>query len=117
MKNRILEALPARERRLLTLQLSPINLPRSTVLYDPGAPPEYIYFPIEAMVSYLSSTKEGQSIEVGLVGNEGVVGIATLFGSAASFRAIVQIGGPALRISRNALKREFNKSDSIRNVL
>ncbi len=51
MKNRILEALPAKERRLLSMQLSPINLARATVLFEPGDTPEYIYFPLEAMVS------------------------------------------------------------------
>src|SRR5688572_11052318 len=79
MKNQILQALTSKERGRLLAQLSLINLSRSTVLFEPGDTPEYIYFPLEAMVSYLSSTSDGQSIEVGLVGNEGVVGIATLF--------------------------------------
>lgn len=117
MKNRILEALPAKERRLLSLQLSPINLARAAVLFEPGDIPEYVYFPIEAMVSYLSSTAAGQSIEVGLVGNEGVVGIATLFGNTTAFRAVVQVAGSAMRISRASLKREFSQSDGLRDTL
>src|SRR5579884_3356872 len=117
MKNRVLEALPARDRRLLSMQFTEVNLPRGTVLFEAGTTPEYVYFPIGAMVSYLSSTADGQSIEVGLVGNEGVVGIATIFGNVAAFRAVVQIGGSCLRISRVGLKREFHRSDAIREVL
>jgi|SRR5579884_639838 len=116
MKNRVLEALPARDRRLLSMQFTEVNLPRGTVLFEAGTTPEYVYFPIGAMVSYLSSTADGQSIETGLVGNEGVVGVATIFGNVAAFRAIVQIAGPALRISAGSLKREFHRSDGLRDV-
>ena len=117
MKNRVLEALPAKERRVVAVQMTEVNLPRSAVLFDAGDSPEYVYFPTGAMVSFLSSTADGQSIEVGLVGNEGVVGIATVFGNVAAFRAVVQIGGLCLRMNRSALKREFQRSDAIREVL
>src|SRR5579862_6307088 len=100
MHNQVLEAMPARERRLLSMQMVQVNLPRAAVLFEAGDVPEYVYFPLHAMASYLSSTADGQSIEVGLVGNEGVVGIATIFGSVAAFRSVVQIAGPTLRIGR-----------------
>jgi CRP-like cAMP-binding protein len=117
MKNRVLEIMPASERRILAMQMMQVNLPRSTVLFEAGDTPEYVYFPLQAIVSYLSSTTDGQSIEVGLVGNEGVVGIATVFGHVAAFRAVVQVPGPCLRISRSALKIEFQRSDQTREVL
>src|SRR4051812_34375898 len=107
MDNRILEALPTKERQQLSLLMTTVNLTSSTVLFEAGDAPEYIHFPVDALVSYLCNTAAGQSIEVGLVGNEGMVGIATLLGNTAAFRAVVQIGGTAIRVNRLALKREF----------
>src|SRR3954471_18462259 len=117
MENRILEALPAKERRQLSLLMTTVNLSSSTVLYESGDAPEYIYFPIDALVSYLSNTTLGQSIEVGVVGNEGMVGIATLLGNSAAFRAVVQIAGTAVRMNRLAFKREFCNNEAIREVM
>ena len=117
MDNRILDSLPSKERRQLSQQTTTVHLSRSTVLFESGDAPEFVYFPVDALVSYLSSTAAGQSIEVGLVGNEGVVGIATLFGNTTAFRAVVQISGAAIRVNRLALKREFQACDAVREVL
>ena len=74
MKNEILRHLPQRELKLLIPQLQSVELEKGSVLYDAGQLLSYVYFPTGAMVSYLSSTAEGQTIEVCVVGNEGVVG-------------------------------------------
>ena len=89
MKNAILESLPQSDRQYI--HASMVLLKRSVVLCEPGEEPEDVYFPVEAIVSYVSSTAEGQSIEVGLVGNEGMVSVATIFDSLTAFRAVVQV--------------------------
>jgi len=109
--------LALKERRLIFPLLKPVVLQRGTVLFGPDDPVEYFYFPVDALVSYLSGTVGGESIEIGLVGNEGMAGIASLLGDAPPFRAVVQVAGSALRIGRDALSREFRQNENLRALL
>jgi CRP-like cAMP-binding protein len=117
MKNRILKALPAKEYRILSPDLSAVVLHSGVVLHEPGEVVRNIYFPNEAMVSYLSGTAEGETIEVGVVGNEGVVAITSLLAGAMPFRASVQIGGGAYKISRDVLRKEFARCGVLHDLL
>lgn len=117
MKNRILKALPPKEYRIISPYLHSIVLSRGTVLYEPGEPIRHVYFPNEAMISYLSGTAEGETIEIGVVGNEGVVGIASLLADATAFRASVQIAGSAHRMSRDILRKEFKRCGVLHDLL
>jgi len=96
MKNSILAALPAHDLQLMTAALTPVDLERDTVLYEVGQPLSHVYFPVGSLVSYLSSTAKGQTVEVCTVGNEGMVGAASLGSGIAVFRAVVQISGGRL---------------------
>jgi CRP-like cAMP-binding protein len=117
MKNRILKALPAKELKLLSGQLKGIALAKDAVLCEPGQRIGNIYFLEDAMVSVLSGTSDGETIEVCVVGNEGIVGLDSMFSDFASFRAIVQIPGVAYTMSRESLKREIKRSDALHRVL
>src|ERR1700740_998425 len=100
MKNRILKALPAKEYRIISPHLQPLTLVRGMVLYEVGESISEVYFPDDAMISYLSGTAEGESLEGSVIGNEGLVGIASLLGESTAFRAVVQIPGRAYRMKR-----------------
>ena len=117
MKNNILRALPQRELKLIAPQLKVIDLVKGTVLYDAGQPVTHVYFPAGSMASYLSTTTEGQTIEVCVVGNEGVIGGASMLSDSAAFRTVVQIAGPAFQMSAAALSQEFKKCDVLHGLL
>jgi CRP-like cAMP-binding protein len=104
------------ERFLPTLQR--VTLPLGNVLYELNEPIRFGYFPTTAVVSLLYSTEEGAIADMGLVGNDGVVGIALLLGGdTTSHRAVVQIGGEAFRVSASALKLEFRRGGPVQHLL
>src|SRR5437867_2273257 len=109
MKNRILKGLPPREHRILSPQLKPVVLKKGSVLYEAGERITQVYFPETSMISYLSGTSEGDTIEVGVVGNEGVAGLAALLSDSTAFRAVVQIPGNAYSLNQELLRREFKR--------
>jgi len=116
-RNRILRALPPREIRLVTPHLRPTFLAKDAVLYEAGQRIKEVYFPEQAMISYLAGTSDGETIEVGVVGNEGIVGMGSLMEGFTEFRAVVQIPGHAYAINYDFLRREFGRCDVINRVL
>ena len=108
--NRLLATLPSKDYLKLLPFLEPITLAFGTVLYEPGAEMEFVYFPNDCLVSLLTAVNDRQSAEVGLVGSEGMVGAPVVFGfGVSSFSAIVQGAGTALRMKAPRLRREFKK--------
>jgi CRP-like cAMP-binding protein len=87
------------------------------VLYEVGERISEVHFPDDAMISYLSGTAEGESLEVSVIGNEGVVGIASLLGESTAFRAVVQIPGRAYSMKREVLRREFKRHEGLHRLL
>lgn len=92
-------------------------LAKDTVLYEAGQRIKQVYFPEEAVISYLSETSDGESIEVCVVGNEGVIGITSLFENVTVFRAVVQIPGLAYAVNCEFLQTEFGRCDVVHRVL
>jgi CRP-like cAMP-binding protein len=117
MKNHILRALPPRELKTIVPHLRVVDLAKGAVLYEPGGQLQHVFFPAGAMASYLSGTEEGQTIEVCVIGNEGLIGGPSLLFDVAAFRAVVQIGGPAYRISTDALRQEYRRSEVLYGLL
>lgn len=117
MKNRILKALPPKEHRMLSSQLKAVTLTKGSVLWEPGERISQVYFPEKAMISYLSGTSEGETIEVCVVGNEGIVGLASLLSDRTAFRSVVQIGGSAYSMSQDLLRKEFRRSEPLHKIL
>ena len=117
MENRILKALPSREYRAISAQLKTLVLSKSAVLYEAGERIREIYLPEDGLVSYLSGTAEGETLEVGVIGNEGVVGMGAILGDTTAFRAVVQIPGRAYKIKRDQLRREFNRQEALHRLL
>ena len=98
IQNSLLAALPEEFYQRLSPHLEPIALENATVLYEMEAPIDYFYFPFNAVISLVTQMKDGRIVEVGLVGNEGMTGLAALFGQKVSAeRAIVQISNGGTR--------------------
>ena len=98
-ENQVLASIPAKEYRRLRASLEPIELKFSQVLYEPGKPIRHVYFPLDCLISLLTAVDKRRTLEVGVVGNEGMAGMPFILGMGVSgVRAIVQGGGSALRI-------------------
>jgi CRP-like cAMP-binding protein len=88
------------------------------VIGEPGASTPYIYFPTTGFISLIAQTDEGASIEVGMVGKEGMVGSHIALGVAATpLRSLVQGAGTALRMSSAHFRQELADSAALRGVM
>jgi CRP-like cAMP-binding protein len=95
-------------------QLEPVELRAGQVLHDAGGTQAYMYFPTTAIVSMMYMTREGQSAEVAVIGNDGVVGVSLIMGSdAAISQALVHSGGGAYRLRAQAVKTEMARSGPV----
>jgi len=102
--NEILRALPSRERELLLPKLEFIRLKTHQLLHETGDTLKSAYFPNSGLVSILSVFPDGKSVEVGLVGREGFIGLPLVAGFRTTpTRAITQIEGSAFRVDSETL--------------
>jgi CRP-like cAMP-binding protein len=108
VKNMILGALPLKEYKRLLPHLELISLPLDVSLYRSGETIDYVYFPGDGVVSLVTKMRDGTNIEVGLIGNDGMVGIPVLLGNDIAFEeAIVQIAGSAMRMRTDIFKKSL----------
>ena len=98
-------------------QLQQVTLAQGDVLYDAGEKIGTVYFPEEATVSYLSGTADGETLEVCVIGNEGVVGVASLLAETTAFRAVVQLPGRAYMMKGDSLRKEFKRCEALHRLL
>jgi CRP-like cAMP-binding protein len=116
--NLLLCALPEPHRRRLMPLLQPTTLSLGQVLYEAGEPIRYCYFPTNSVISLLYSMEDGSTAEMGLVGNEGVLGVAAfLGGESACSRAMVPVAGHAWRLSAQQLQSEFSRAGPLQQIL
>lgn len=117
--NLALAALPHKEyQRLLTGLLEPVQLTYGQVLYEPAGQIGHVYFPTDCLVSLLTAVDNGRSLEVGMVGNEGMVGMPMVLGIGVSaVRALVQGSGTALRMTAARFRAEFRKNLPLQRAL
>ena len=107
-QNQILAALPAEEYARLLPHLELVQLPLGRVLYEPGVEMDYLYFPISGIISLLYVMKSGASAEIGLTGNEGLVGVSLFMGGeSTTSRAVTQNASAGYRLKADVLRREF----------
>ena len=118
VENRLLAVLPNAEFERLAPHLLQVKLSRSTVLYDAGDEVRRAYFLQCGVVSLISISGDDESIEAGLVGREGMVGIpGVLRYRRAAFRAVVQVPGEALSVDAGVLRREFKRGGELQEII
>jgi CRP-like cAMP-binding protein len=118
VRNRLLAALPSDDFAALAPAFQPVALDFQQVLHPPGRPIEAGYFPGSGMVSLLNPLQEGQNMEVGIIGREGLVGLAVVLGAeSASTKAMVQMAGTAVCVPAAALREAFAGSAALRAVV
>lgn len=106
--NRLLDGLPHKERHRVIAQCEPVQLEFGSVLCEPGRPFRYLYFPLGGFISLVATLGQHRPLELGLIGNEGMLGATLALGvNAAPSRAVVQGSGSALRISATQLRQSL----------
>jgi CRP-like cAMP-binding protein len=110
LQNKLLASLPDTVSQRLFPLLEPCPLPLGKVLFESGETIVSAWFPLDSIVSQLYVTEDGNSAEIALIGNEGVVGVAPFLGaSSAHTRAVVQSAGAAYRLPVNVALAEFDR--------
>ncbi|MCA1576172.1 MAG: Crp/Fnr family transcriptional regulator [Acidobacteria bacterium] len=116
--NRILNSLSDGEYQRLAPHLEKVDLRHAEVLYQQDGPVQYCYFPSNALISLLTQMSNGSVIEVGLIGNDGMSGIAALMGKETSpERAIVQVPNGGFRLRFSVVKEEFGRGGELQHLL
>jgi len=102
--NLLLSVLTREQYRVLSPNLQPVRLELGQTLHTPDEKIRHVYFPSGSLISLLASLDNGDSVETGLIGSEGVVGTSIALGvDAGNSLALVQGGGMALRLPSSAL--------------
>jgi CRP-like cAMP-binding protein len=113
--NQLLAALPASDRRRVLAACETVEFAFADVLYTPGERLSHVYFPIQGFISLIMPVDASASLEVGLVGNEGMFGIPLVLGMDESpVRAVVKGAGSALRMEAAPFGCELGRSPALR---
>ena len=116
--NRLLAMLPGKEYRRILPELKRTTLTFGEVLYDPGDRIRHVYFPNNSIVSLLSAVGDRSTLEVGMVGNEGMTGLPIFMGvDVSTTRALVQGSGSAMKMTSGAMRHEANRLGSLHRLL
>lgn len=117
-KNQLLSSLAREDYERIRPHLEHIELPAGTVLYEIDDTFMYAYFPLSGMISLLSINADGGTMEVAMIGNEGMVGLPAILGiNKVPYQVMVQIRGSGIRISADLLCGEFNRGGRLQDVL
>ncbi len=116
--NRLLTALPRKDRQPMLANCEQVELAFADILFEAGAQIHYAYFPIDSFVALVAPIDSHAKLEVGLVGDEGMLGISLLLGvNVSPLRAQVQGPGLALRMKAIVFRDELKRRPSVQRLL
>jgi CRP-like cAMP-binding protein len=117
-ENRLIAALPRKDKQRFLTGFQQVELVFAEVLSEPGEPIRHVYFPTASFISLINPIDSHASLEVALVGNEGMHGIALALGVDASpLHALVQGEGHALRMKAATFSRALRQSPALQRIL
>ncbi|MGZ5153749.1 MAG: Crp/Fnr family transcriptional regulator, partial [Burkholderiales bacterium] len=118
VRNDILRALLNSEYKHLSPKLEQVNLNRGEIIYQADQRIDHVYFPETAVVAMIDTVEDGSTVEVGIIGHEGMVGINIFLGCLVTpDKAIVQISGSAMRMKTNDLRKELRFGSPLQRLL
>lgn len=118
VRNRLLSALSPEDFGLLGPHLDAVDLPFKQVLIAPDEPIEHVYFPDSGLGSFLALFEGGGSLEVGMMGWDGMIGVPVLLGTdAVSQECLMQMPGKGWRIGTSAFRDATDRSATLRKSL
>jgi CRP-like cAMP-binding protein len=116
--NSILAALLATEYKRLRPKLEHVTLTSGEIIYRADQKIEEVYFPEEAVIAMIDRTNDGRTVEVGIIGREGLVGINIFLGGVVTpDKAIVQLSGGAIRMKARDLRQELRFGSPLQRLL
>ena len=118
IKNALLNALLTSDYEHLTPKLEQVDLKRGEIIYQADQRIDYVYFPETAVVAMIDTVEDGSTVEVGIIGHEGMVGINVFLGCLVTpDKAIVQISGTAMRMKTIDLRKELRFGSPLQRLL
>jgi hypothetical protein len=115
--NRFLSSLSPGSRDALLAHSTAVALPLRAMLYEAQVAPAYAYFMTSGMASVVTEMEDGETAEVGIIGNEGIVGTFHILGPApVPTSSFIQLEGTALKIPLSDLKSAFRSSEDVRDL-
>jgi len=117
-RNLLLAALPREQRERLLSMMEYVDVPYGTVLHDVSEPITDVYFPETALVSLLGTEPGGSSVEIAIIGRNGMSGIPVFLGADRThFKTFIEIGGTSWRMSANDLREAVRESAELERLL
>jgi CRP-like cAMP-binding protein len=118
IRNDILRALLNSEYKHLSPKLEQVDLKLGEIVYQADQRIEYVYFPENAVVAMIDTVEDGGTVEVGIIGHEGMVGINIFLGCLVTpDKAVVQIAGGAMRMKTDDLRKELRFGSPLQRLL
>lgn len=116
--NQLLDHLPARERERFLADCTRVDLVLGSVLCDPGDRIRHVYFPVASFISILATVDGHSTLEVGMIGSEGMYGHALILGGSVSpLRALIQGAGETLRMKATTFQEHLEDLPALRPLL
>jgi CRP-like cAMP-binding protein len=117
-KNQLLGLFSEETYSKLAPHLNQVSMESGQVLYEPNEPMDFAYFPQSAMISIVAIMEDGATTEIGLIGNEGMVGLPIILGGKQTIsQAIVQVSGECWKLKGSILSWEFDQDPELRRIL
>jgi CRP-like cAMP-binding protein len=117
-KNRLLSAMSQEDSDRFFSHLVPVPLSMRQIVYQVGTPLEHVYFIEQGIASIVTMMTDGETIESGMIGLEGIVGVPAFFGDTVSGQhVVVQAPGSALRMGTAQCMAAFEQSAAVRRVI
>jgi CRP-like cAMP-binding protein len=113
----LLAAVPIDLQQRLTAAGARVRLEKSTVLIEAGAQQAYVYLPCSGLISLQTMTQNGNSVEVAMIGREGIAALPSLGGTTATYTTVVTVAGEALRLRADAFQAECERSVPLQRAL
>lgn len=114
-KNKILASLSSEVLERVKKVLKPVNLKSGTTIYYPEACIDYVYFPESCVASRLSLLEDGSTVEIGIIGNEGIIGITSFVGAVFAHNwTVMEVGGTAYRLSTRCFLMKLKEESELR---
>jgi CRP-like cAMP-binding protein len=116
--NHILDSLPVEDFKTLAEKLKPVELAQEEIIYHARGPIDEVYFPITTLLSWVATTENGETVEAGITGYEGMSGASSFLGqNLAPYRVDVQLPGAALKMRASAFKEACDRSQVLQSIL